>query len=133
VIIKAIKGTTVYLQNNRGMSAKIGARAIVSEDFLGSGWLKVEWDRSDGLASSQCNGGYDASKFTTIALPRQPKFSTAWLDKGELTATGNTFFTQADADNFANAEVEANPGTEMVVVQMVSKHSSSVKVETVAL
>lgn len=82
---------------------------------------------------------YDANDFLSryaqwpfiiidLDAPPSPKFATAWLDGDQLTYSGNTFFAQSDADNFANAEVEANPGTVMVVVQMVSKHSSSVKV-----
>lgn len=81
----------------------------------------------------QCERGVFPTSISRIAPPELQKFATAWLDKGELTYTGNSFSSEAEAAKFADAEVEANIDTHMVVVKLVSKHSSSVKVETEAL
>lgn len=93
--------------------------------------IKTGFSFGDEVATVKFANGHERKVFQfniELVKPKAPKFATAWLNHGELTYTGNTFFTQADADNFANAEVASNADTEMVVVQMVSKHSSSVKV-----
>lgn len=129
---------------------KVGDRIIVSGEQDGRYFdrhhgevIEVSGYRSDGMRIVRFDGfardvhslegarwGLDSEGDLTIELekPEAPKFATAWLNHGELTFTGNTFFTQEDADNFANSEVASTADTEMVVVQMVSKHSSTVTV-----
>lgn len=129
MITKAATGTLVTLVDDFGMKARSGATAIVTQDFcIGDTFIYVQWIR-DERAPYQFDGAYFPSLFEiTSLMPSQKRFATAWLDDDELTLTGDAFASQMDADNFANAEVEAIIDTTMVVLQMVSKHSSSAKV-----
>jgi len=71
-------GDRVRLVNGNGMSAMVGAEAVVQDpayevtQFSGPlGYLMVSWDRSSGLANGQNNGGYDEKDFE-LADPKGP-------------------------------------------------------------
>jgi hypothetical protein len=69
-----------------------------------------------------------------MALVKQERFLTAWKDGPDFSLTGdNAFSTQRDADNHANAIAAAEADVTVVVLKVVSSHSSRVVVSTEAL
>jgi hypothetical protein len=92
-------------------------------------------------ASTYLNGHEDDMIFTIPAqasyfdlLKKQERFLTAWKDGPEFSLTGDNYFnTQRDADNHANAIAAAEADVTVVVLKVVSSHSSRVVVSTEAL
>lgn len=69
-----------------------------------------------------------------ISNVTQARFLTAWLEDDDFILTGDTIFnTQKDADNHANALAAEEGGVTVVVLKVVSQHSSKVVVTTEAV
>lgn len=57
------------------------------------------------------------------------RFLTAWKNGPDFTLTGDNYFnTLSDADRFANDLAGDEPGATVVVLRVVSEHSSDVRV-----
>ena len=74
------------------------------------------------------------SYFDLLKTSKQERFVTAWKDGPEFSLTGDdAFTTQRDADNHANAIAAEEVDTTVVVLKVVSQHSSRVVVSTEAV
>ena len=73
------------------------------------------------------------SYFDLLKPSKQERFITAWKDGPDFALTGdNAFASQRDADIHANELARINVGSTVVVLKVVSQHSSRVVVTTAA-
>ena len=74
------------------------------------------------------------SYFDLLKPSKQERFITAYKEGPDFYLTGdNTFTTQRDADNHANAVAASEADVTVVVLKLVSQHSSRIVVTTEAV
>lgn len=109
-----------------------------SPDLIGAVGTVLGVDETPGrdAAEVQFDGHAGTNKvmaenIRVIAAQKQERFLTAYKDGPDFTLTGdNAFNTQRDADNHAN-EIAANePDVTVVVLKVMSQHSSRIVVTT---
>jgi hypothetical protein len=148
-LTKFAAGTRVRMKS-RGSSVAYGSKGTVEEASL---YPLVRWDaggpfgnkhwRVDESAletieptSTYLNGHKDDIHFITpletpfmSLLKKQERFVTAYKDGPDFALTGdNAFNTQRDADNHANELAANEADVTVVVLKVVSQHSSRIVV-----
>jgi len=125
-------GDRVRLINGSTMAAQVGAKATVTgfQEYVGTKYLSIVWDRPSDLVGKQMDGGYSPNVFEKIDREEAPRFIVVNIRGTSYLPAANPVihYTLEAAEKEAQRLAGAHQGQTFRILQMGKAFKSTVQV-----